>query len=809
MARRSSRFHEVSEGSELSCMWGLFCILESCQGRPASRSIIDYPRPLDAVASFDEECQMIHRSSGVRFDGQGRSVRTCIGDEMPVEQQKSKRDTVKRQQYGKTGGELVDHRLSNTHKTTRKSRQGVYLPSSSCCLNNEVRLMNELPSTSAERKSLDKITLAAILGAACAQNHQKEIQLSEYLQRNSYLGKYDDRVDDISIQQVRTRAKALVDQMYVDRRFVLGEGRDAESKLFSNALEVLNSKNMAEKDTIKSVLSEDSAPDKSGSTLAMDGASMNDDLWQKIDYQFKYSSKANFTAQPPDKIVILKPVPRNGKHLGNLTSSCSSLQLPYKSSKRVAEERTAFFSFREIKKKLKHSFGVTKKESMNCCNSSTNAEKEGKVSMKHELKPSRGSDIARVADTTCRKLYVSSDRSSDKQECDVILEAKRHLSTRLKNLNSVEAVTSRKNPRTLERILSSPEHDSWPFSPRRDSLYCSSSAEMRFCPYNTSPRVSESSCHARNEMRSKTEVASLQIAEEDTNVSTADKMRTDGESKTAEMDSFLQPASHVSGEVLSEITHSEATDTVKEQKCDVTAMHSVMASSNDHHIDLAENIKFQEEHQSPVSVLEPFFVDSPPTISLQTDRKQLQPHCLDFKECSLESSPQHTPASTHPCSDKHLCQYVQLVMDASSLDWDKLSEIISQPEHMLLHESLFDEVELPPLGCYYYDPKLLFDRINEVLVEIYKCHLCSPPSAPCKTRSVPLAEAVLDEILAEADYFLVPTRERRSLDEIVSQDTKCGTWLDDIRLDKERVVVEISEALMEGFLLDTLVQFHT
>lgn len=442
---------------------------------------------------------------------------------MPVKQQKSKRDTVKRQQYGITDGELVDHRLSNTRTTTRKTSQGVYLPSSSCCSNSEVRSMNELPSTSAETKSLDKITLAAILEAACAQNHQKEIQLSEYLQRNSYLGKYD----DISTKQVRARAKALVDQIYVDRRFVLGEGTDAESKLFSNALEVLNSKNMVEKDTIKSVLSKDSAPDKSGSTSAMDGASMDNYLWQKIEYQLKYSSKANFTAQPPDKIVILKPAPRNGKHPGNLTSSCSSLQLPNKSSRRVSEERTASFSFRDIKKKLKHSFGVTKEENRNCCNSSTNAEKEGKVSMKQEPKSSRGSDIARVADTTRRKLYISRDRSSDKKECDVILEAKRHLSTRLNNLISVEADTSRKTPRTLERILASPEHDSWPFSPRRDSLYCPGSAEMRFCPYNTSPRARESSCNERNEIRSKTEVASLQTAE-DTSVSTADKMRSDG-----------------------------------------------------------------------------------------------------------------------------------------------------------------------------------------------------------------------------------------------------------------------------------------
>lgn len=204
---------------------------------------------------------------------------------MPVEQHRNKRDIVKRQQYGKTDCELVDHRLTKTQKKTRKSSQDVYQSSSSCRLNNAARLMNELPSTSTESDSS--------LGAVCAENHQKEIQLSEYLQRNSFLEKYD-RVDNISLKQVQMRAKAFVDQIYIDRRIVLGEGRNSETKSFSNALEVLSSKrdlymeflpdpnsmiarrskNMAEKDKIDSVLSEESTSGKSRSTLVMDEAAI-------------------------------------------------------------------------------------------------------------------------------------------------------------------------------------------------------------------------------------------------------------------------------------------------------------------------------------------------------------------------------------------------------------------------------------------------------------------------------------------------------------------------------------------------------
>ncbi|KAL1567591.1 hypothetical protein AAHA92_03054 [Salvia divinorum] len=105
-----------------------------------------------------------------------------------------------------------------------------------------------------------------------------------------------------------------------------------------------------------------------------------------------------------------------------------------------------------------------------------------------------------------------------------------------------------------------------------------------------------------------------------------------------------------------------------------------------------------------------------------------------------------------------------------------------------------------PSATCYYDPKLLFDRINEVISEIYTCGM------PSLQNEVRVAGAVVDEISAEADYFLLSEkeRERRGLDEIASEDAKCGSWLDDIQLDTERIVVELEE-----FLLDTMFQFYT
>lgn len=197
-------------------------------------------------------------------------------------------------------------------------------------------------------------------------------------------------------------------------------------------------------------------------------------------------------------------------------------------------------------------------------------------------------------------------------------------------------------------------------------------------------------------------------------------------------------------------------------------------------------------------------------------RKQLQPRHLDFEECSVESFPHYPSASVDSYTEEdHLCQYVQLVLEASSLNLDQLSEMsqMTSPPEELLHESLYHEVELPPHDCYY-DPKLLFDHINEVLLEIYKCHFCSPPwlasSTAPKITSAPLAELVLAEILAdEAEFFLLPTTDRRTLEQLVSRDVVSSrSWLD-VRLDTEHVAIEISEAVMEESLLDTLLQFHT
>ncbi|PIM98349.1 hypothetical protein CDL12_29171 [Handroanthus impetiginosus] len=805
---------ELRERNELSCTWGLSSIIESCQGCPShklisdgrlqKKHIIDCPRKLDQITSFDEECRKIQNEVELA------SVR------------------VKREQHGKMDSEFVDF-LAKAHKRAMKKSR-------------KASLTGELPSTSDEI-SLNKLKLAAILEA------------SECFQRSIRLGMYG-QVDEINMQM---SAKAFVDRIFIQRRLICNEGTTSESKPFSEALKVLNSdknlflKLLPDPNSLLEKCSKNSSvrdSEKPGTQLTTRKGKMNKNSGKKTDYP------------PSDRIVILKPVPSNAKRSEIVTCHCSSMQFQRTTSRRVSDAKPMSFSFKEMKRKLKHTFGGTSDEvsndrstikvgdERNCrgvdimsyCSSSTSAQRKEKLCKKQDLRFMKSSDIGCVTETVRKKLDFG---FSKKQEFDVILEAKRHLSARLNNVNSAKTVTSVTSPKALGRILSSPKCDLWPLSPRKDSQYCS---------YNTSPGANEgsglipnggrSSCP--NPLRPNTEVTShddyakyegtkisslIQSTVEgvhDTVISMTENMKSNGESKTVEGNSILRPELHISeapiGRNSTNVTrsmqrtvtkelHKDDDESVTHSLLDTLSENEAFTSSVDDFLSTPLSMKYQEEHRSPVSVLQPFFTEdenSPPSITHQTARQTLQPLRLDFEECSFESFPQNQTNCSMEEEQDHLAQYVDLILQTASLTWDQLSEIESLPDK-LLDSSLLDEVEFLFTDCYF-DPKLLFDRINEVLLEIYQSHFCSPPwlaSVKPRIRYTPLAELVVDEIMTQAEFYLLRRTERRTLDQLVSKDVaECRSWLD-VRFDTERIMIDVSEDVLEESLLEILLEFHT
>ncbi|KAL6502334.1 hypothetical protein OROHE_024612 [Orobanche hederae] len=556
--------------------------------------------------------------------------------------------------------------------------------------------------------------------------------------------------------------------------------------------------------------------EKPWNTLAARKGKLDENLQQKR------SSKASIVAQPSDGIAILKPAPKHVKHTENVTCHCSSLR-SRKKSRSTADAKFTSFSFGEMKEKLKRTFGAARKEP------------------KRNIY--RGYDIA-----AHERFDFSRVEIPNKQGFDVILEAKKHLRARFKNLSAVETVTCKNSLKTLGRILSSSDHDFWPNSPRRDGLHGSGFAEMRSGGSSSKvPNARERTClspllrpntevSSRNEYNNENDGTLWMMDTKTTSpVPITDDMDFNGELK---IDSILGSQLHTS-EVHSDINSYDVnrkmqiTDTVQLQKADGTESVSENKEStcSIYHLDASDSIKYQEEHRSPVSVLNPCFIDSPPGVTLHNgkitqdddddhnnnnnnnnnnrDGHQLEPRCLDFEQCSFDSV-SHSPPNSCTQEQNHLWHYVHLILHASCLNWNQLSETMAQPEE-LLDSSIFDEAEFLPAHCYF-DHKLLCHRINEVLFEIYQSHICSHPwlaFVKPRIRPVPLPELVTGEIMTEADFFLLPRTEKRTLDQLLLKDvTICRSWLD-FRLDTEEIVIEISEDLLEDFVLDVLVEFYS
>ncbi|KAK6130071.1 hypothetical protein DH2020_036198 [Rehmannia glutinosa] len=406
---------------------------------------------------------------------------------------------------------------------------------------------------------------------------------------------------------------------------------------------------------------------------------------------------------------------------------------------------------------------------------------------KEAVKKMSKPDIACSTETVRKKIdFSSATRLSKKREVNVDLEAKRHLFERLNFLNAIGALTGKRSPKSLWTILSSHE---------RDLL---------------SPNGRQRTCLIR----------STDEGAHDLDISATGNMRSNGELNIVEMKNICH--SEVASEtnrtdVISSKLMHPILDSFSENEtftCTVDDLSSTPTSV--YELNMPENIiKHQEEHQSPVSVLEQFLTEdanSPSNIMLQTERKRLQPLRLRFEECSVESSPQDPPISANAYIDEqdYISQYVHLVLQASCLNWDQLSKIKPQSEE-LLHASLFDEVDFLPSDCHF-DPKILFDHMNEVLLEIRRSHFCSPPLPSFVKRkncSVPLEELVLDEIMREADFYLLPTTEERTLDEIVANDVADSrSWID-VRTEAEHVMIHISEDILEESVLDVVLGFHS
>ena len=152
-------------------------------------------------------------------------------------------------------------------------------------------------------------------------------------------------------------------------------------------------------------------------------------------------------------------------------------------------------------------------------------------------------------------------------------------------------------------------------------------------------------------------------------------------------------------------------------------------------------------------------------------------------------------------------EHIKAVLQASSFNWDELY-IRSLSSDMLLDPLVLDEVEYSP-NQLCHDQKLLFDCINEVLMEVCGYYFGSPGMSFVKPniRPVPNMKNSIQEVWQGVYWHLLPMLLPRALDQIVRKDmAKTGTWMD-LRIDTDCIGVEMGEAILEGLVEDTTISY--
>ncbi|CAK9157725.1 unnamed protein product [Ilex paraguariensis] len=920
METRSPKLPAIREKNQLSCMWGLLSIFYFRQdhhnqkwisnGRNANKHGAENSRSkVNVLTNSHEKCRCIDGRENIKTpvadDGE-RSVKKLIEEEMFIDKQ----IMCSELQHIQSKSGFFGHLAKNHKKASKTSQKAYRLPVGH--LKDAASVEHQHHShTRSEEMSLDK-HMAALLEAFYNQIHQNKGRYDSGVQRGVTSANYDQQ-DVINWSLVGTSAETFIDRMFIDRKLHPKDESSHESKYehLSDALEVLNSNrelflkllhdpnsvlvrriqtlqySQPEKEPSNSFqeckIPESKISDVKQCERPVDirqirKRNVHDFFWKMIKSSSGYPSKGRDTPRSSSTMVDLKSAPKNMQNSEVVTCNCSSLLYHHSVRNKGQIIKPTYFSFREIKRKLKHAMGEKRKgkqmiPTYGTSPSANQVLKDNRQGIDQDS--GRGRTVKIPTDVNreyriCKVRDMKSSIGHQQKEFDILLEAKKHLSERLRKVKC-ETFSSKQAPITMGRILLSPECDLLPaLSPKKGWEYGSVSSEMRFslCSLQLTSENSlqqkETKTSWSSPLRQKDICLpyadcgkhdyELHICEQkpnylenifpDTEIhknihSHRDDLSHSGYAKIVETKGITQLEDLSTLEVPSEPNSMHFTRT--RQGTNAAKLHeengypecstpyfspeiwpvkspfdgSSSSPLTIHQVEVVESSKDREDHPSPVSVLEPFLTDdvtSPtsPMLNLAAE-PPVQLH-IDFEEHSNEVSHLGPKMNLSACLEdqEFISARVRTVLQASCLNWEELS-VTGDLSEQLLNPSLHNEAELFPdeLSC---DHKLLFDCIDEVVLEIHQRHFgCSPWMSFLnpKLGPVSLEGNVVEEVMEEVNWHLFTQTMSRTLDQIVGKDiTKSGTWVD-IRLDSEVIATKIADNVVEESIMDVVLEVQS
>lgn len=147
-------------------------------------------------------------------------------------------------------------------------------------------------------------------------------------------------------------------------------------------------------------------------------------------------------------------------------------------------------------------------------------------------------------------------------------------------------------------------------------------------------------------------------------------------------------------------------------------------------------------------------------------------------------------------------KYVETVLQASGL-----GSIDAERWHLaekLLESSLLDEVGMA-CSPHIDDPELLFDCINEALEEIQeKFFKCTPwvSLITSNLKQAPVGQRLIKEVSKRIEMH-IPMCLPSTSDQIVTKDWECGSWMD-LQFETDNIVVEIWDTALDDLVEETI-----
>ncbi|XP_062027508.1 uncharacterized protein LOC133743549 [Rosa rugosa] len=868
----------VCEKYQTGCMWRLYGLFDFRQSHSDKKLLSDKRHSnrfdyrisktkLDLLNNLDEKSQsmddkMTNRTQTV--DSGMASKRKHKGEKLSTELQMNKKIDSDELKHMQSNSKLACQLPKKKGKASKSSQ--ISHPLSPQGLKYEAKNGKPSYSVSVETSS-NKLNSAALA---------KEVRGKKRRGFGCKSINYE-----ITLPQVqKNAAEAIRNQKFIDEKYIRIDGVNHQSRQLSDALEILNSnkelfikllqdpnsllakhiEDLRESQAVKHQIKSPSDVNVS-EPRRYDGPAGN----QKSKSCDTYSSEESDDSHFSDRIVVLKPGPTSMQSAED-NIKCSSLQSYYSLRNNGQSEMPANISFSQIKKKLRHAIGVSRKEqhsksmdgtlhgspcegSKEDCKgkgveiirrnspgggmimSSLDVKKRDNMSEGRECESQIQCETASTSGSGLGNLNISVVCHPRLKESESSLEARL---LELLNSGNKDRNHKKQELKTLERVISFPEHDFLPtrspvgLSPnsncqllyenkwrlQKEKTSCSSPTEnnrtMRQGEINSLKQPSESESACRN---GTVETKDTVHPGENSSLGALRRSNCMEKTSTTETSDTVYQGETDPAETLSELNCKDKALDWSTDKADLYEEDEYIRTSRQEQPSTSSPDVFQSppriqrgedsasiedkgEHPSPVSVLEQFFVD---TISEPAE---------EHHSARLVRSPTDTDSSSTSSLNEHelISEYIQAVLRAASLDWDEISMMCDSTDQ-LLDPFLFDTVKLQA-NLLKGDCMLLFDCIDEVLVEVYHSDLrYSPWPSFIKpnVRRLPIEKTVIHKVMKYVDGYLSLHPSPRTLQQVVQMDiARSGTWID-IRKDAEDVVFQMVEDVLEELIIETII----